>query len=84
MLAVLREGKPSSENGASHGNYSSALLKAYFVDSVWGVIALCRRQMLEELPYVSDRVLSLDLLYLVSFTLYLLCICLAEAFGDFF
>lgn len=84
MLAVLREGKPSSENRASHGNYSSALLKAYFVDSVWGVIALCRRQMLEELPYVSDRVLSLDLLYLVSFTLYLLCICLAEAFGDFF
>lgn len=56
MLAVLRGEKPSSSSGAAHGNYSHALLKAYFVDSVWGVIALLKRQALEELPYVSDRI----------------------------
>lgn len=70
-LAVLQEEKPSSSSGASHSNYSRALLKAYFVDSVWGVIALLKRQMLEEFPYVSDRILSLDLLYLVHFALHL-------------
>lgn len=62
--------KPSS-SGASHGNYSHALLKAHFVHSVWGAIGLLKRQRLEELPYVSDRILSLDLLYLVSFALHL-------------
>lgn len=56
MLAVLRGEKPSSSSGAAHGNYSHASLKAYFVDSVWGVIALLKRQALEELPYVSDRI----------------------------
>lgn len=71
MFAVLQEEKPSSSSGASHGNYSHALPKAYFVDSVWGAIALLKRQMPKELPYVSDRILSLDLLYLVSFALHL-------------
>lgn len=68
---MLREEKPSSLSGASRGDYRHALLKAYFVDSVWGAIALLKRQMLEEFSYVSDQILSLDLLYLVSFALHL-------------
>lgn len=60
--------KPSL-SGASHGNCRHALLKAHFVHSVWGAIGRLERQGLQELPYVSDRILSLDLLYLVSFAL---------------
>lgn len=68
---MLGEEKPSSSRGASRGNYSSASLKAHFADAVRGAIALLKRQTPGELPCVSDRILSLDRLYLVSFALHL-------------